>query len=171
MTWRTTEPRTVVRAVAEDSREIEGIAVPYGQVATDVEGGPEAFAPAARFDHDRDASFKLQGAHANVSCAGCHKPAPGPGGATDEIPKRVAADSCQREHGRQSVYIEVSARREESRSNQKGIAGQKYPKEEAGLRKDYQREAEEPGPLHEFRKIREPVEQLSDWLHQSASMR
>ena len=47
MSWRTTEPLTTVRAVADDSRAVEGIAVPYGQIATDVEGGPEAFAPGA----------------------------------------------------------------------------------------------------------------------------
>jgi hypothetical protein len=33
-----------------------------------------AFAPATRFNHDRDASFELKGAHAKVACAGCHKP-------------------------------------------------------------------------------------------------
>lgn len=33
-----------------------------------------AFAPADRFDHDRDASFSLAGAHARVPCAKCHVP-------------------------------------------------------------------------------------------------
>lgn len=32
----------------------------------------KAFAPAPGFDHDRDASFKLAGAHAGVACARCH---------------------------------------------------------------------------------------------------
>ncbi len=31
------------------------------------------YVPAARFDHDRDAAFKLAGAHARVPCAGCHR--------------------------------------------------------------------------------------------------
>lgn len=35
--------------------------------------GTNAFAPATRFDHRRDASFALEGAHANVACAACHK--------------------------------------------------------------------------------------------------
>jgi len=37
--------------------------------------GAAAFVPAARFDHDRDAAFKLRGAHAKVACARCHPPA------------------------------------------------------------------------------------------------
>lgn len=47
MTWKDTDAIGTVRSVAEDSRDIEGIAVPYGQVARDVAGGPEAFAPGA----------------------------------------------------------------------------------------------------------------------------
>jgi hypothetical protein len=35
--------------------------------------GANTFAPASRFDHRRDASFALEGAHAKVACAGCHK--------------------------------------------------------------------------------------------------
>lgn len=34
--------------------------------------GVEAFVPAARFDHERDASFALKGAHARVPCQSCH---------------------------------------------------------------------------------------------------
>jgi hypothetical protein len=33
----------------------------------------DAFAPARRFDHDRDAAFPLRGAHERVACAACHK--------------------------------------------------------------------------------------------------
>jgi hypothetical protein len=33
----------------------------------------DAFAPASRFNHDRDASFKLEGAHAKVVCGACHR--------------------------------------------------------------------------------------------------
>jgi hypothetical protein len=32
----------------------------------------EAFRPAGRFDHNRDARFPLEGAHARVACARCH---------------------------------------------------------------------------------------------------
>lgn len=32
----------------------------------------DVFAPAGHFDHDRDAAFKLEGAHAKVACADCH---------------------------------------------------------------------------------------------------
>lgn len=31
-----------------------------------------AFAPASKFDHARDAAFKLEGAHARIACAACH---------------------------------------------------------------------------------------------------
>lgn len=34
--------------------------------------GVDAFTPADRFDHERDTRFSLRGAHATVSCAGCH---------------------------------------------------------------------------------------------------
>ena len=33
-----------------------------------------SFAPASRFNHDRDASFALKGAHSKVACERCHKP-------------------------------------------------------------------------------------------------
>jgi hypothetical protein len=33
----------------------------------------DAFVPASKFDHDRDAAFKLAGAHAQVACARCHR--------------------------------------------------------------------------------------------------
>lgn len=47
MTRQHTEAVTTVRSVGPDSRDIEGTAVPYGQVATATEYGSEAFAPAA----------------------------------------------------------------------------------------------------------------------------
>ena len=34
--------------------------------------GTAAFNPASRFDHDRDTTFPLAGAHAKVACAACH---------------------------------------------------------------------------------------------------
>jgi hypothetical protein len=42
--------------------------------------GLDAFAPAARFDHGRDAAFPLTGAHAKVPCAQCHRPVSGAAG-------------------------------------------------------------------------------------------
>jgi hypothetical protein len=33
----------------------------------------EGWKPAARFDHDRDATFALKGSHARVACARCHQ--------------------------------------------------------------------------------------------------
>ena len=36
----------------------------------------DAFVPAGKFDHTRDASFALTGAHEKVPCAQCHKAAP-----------------------------------------------------------------------------------------------
>ena len=33
----------------------------------------DAFAPASRFNHNRDASFKIEGAHAKVLCGACHQ--------------------------------------------------------------------------------------------------
>ena len=35
--------------------------------------GDDAFRPASRFDHERDASFPLRGAHARVACERCHR--------------------------------------------------------------------------------------------------
>ena len=35
--------------------------------------GVDAFTPATTFDHNRDAAFKLQGAHARAACASCHR--------------------------------------------------------------------------------------------------
>jgi Cytochrome c7 and related cytochrome c len=40
----------------------------------------DAFAPATRFDHSRDARFKLDGAHARAACAACHRPTRDPDG-------------------------------------------------------------------------------------------
>jgi hypothetical protein len=35
--------------------------------------GADAFVPASRFDHSRDSGFELDGAHAKVACAACHR--------------------------------------------------------------------------------------------------
>lgn len=39
-----------------------------------------AFAPAPRFDHDRDSRYRLDGSHRRTPCAGCHPSKPGPDG-------------------------------------------------------------------------------------------
>jgi hypothetical protein len=36
----------------------------------------EGFAPATRFDHEKHASFSLEGPHEDVACGKCHRPAP-----------------------------------------------------------------------------------------------
>ena len=40
----------------------------------------EAFRPATRFDHDRDATFSLKGGHTHVPCNRCHSPSRGASG-------------------------------------------------------------------------------------------
>jgi hypothetical protein len=40
--------------------------------ACDACHGVERFVPAARFDHNRDSAFLLEGAHARAACARCH---------------------------------------------------------------------------------------------------
>jgi hypothetical protein len=52
--------------------------------ACDACHGIDAFLPADRFVHDRDAAFRLEGAHARVACASCH-----PTGRDPTAPQRV----------------------------------------------------------------------------------
>jgi hypothetical protein len=42
--------------------------------------GDDSFRPAGRFDHQKDASFPLDGAHVRVACARCHASRPGADG-------------------------------------------------------------------------------------------
>lgn len=56
--------------------------------------GVESFRPASRFDHDRDASFRLQGAHARVPCASCHTPRSGTGPRFVYRPLSRKCESC-----------------------------------------------------------------------------
>ena len=67
--------------------------------------GIEAFAPATRFDHDRDASFKLQGAHATVACAACHKAVRGAGG-EGPVTYRGVPSTCESCHSGKSPAAE-----------------------------------------------------------------
>jgi hypothetical protein len=60
--------------------------------------GLDAFAPASRFDHDRDTKFPLKGGHANVACAKCHVALPGPGTART-IRYRPTPTRCESCHG------------------------------------------------------------------------
>ena len=60
--------------------------------------GLDAFAPAARFDHDRDTKFSLKGGHANVPCAKCHAEVTGPG-AKRVIRYRPVSARCESCHG------------------------------------------------------------------------
>lgn len=49
----------------------------------------DAFAPASRFDHDRDAAFALRGAHQQVACGACHRSDPVAGGAARVVYRPV----------------------------------------------------------------------------------
>jgi len=62
---------------------------------------PDAFQPAANFDHQRDAAFSLEGAHATVACAKCHDAEPLPGGGTRTRYKPVAT-TCESCHTRRA---------------------------------------------------------------------
>ena len=61
----------------------------------------EVFAPAGRFDHDRDASFALKGAHEGVPCIQCHPTDPKSGPAKALIFRPVSA-KCESCHGKES---------------------------------------------------------------------
>jgi hypothetical protein len=56
----------------------------------------EAFVPAARFDHDRDAAFRLVGGHQKVPCLRCHPPVSNGSGAAHPRyrPTPTACESC-----------------------------------------------------------------------------
>lgn len=61
--------------------------------------GVDVFAPATRFDHDRDAAFPLRGGHERVPCNRCHPTdltAPGPG---PRLVYRPVSSRCESCHG------------------------------------------------------------------------
>lgn len=60
--------------------------------------GSDVFQPATRFDHDRDATFSLKGAHAHVACTRCHVSSPGPLG-TPIVIYRPVSGKCEACHG------------------------------------------------------------------------
>jgi hypothetical protein len=63
--------------------------------------GVDAFAPATRFDHNRDASFKLDGAHAKTACSACHSAARAATGASTVVYRGLSArcESCHSGRG------------------------------------------------------------------------
>jgi len=60
--------------------------------------GLDAFAPASRFDHDRDTKFPLRGGHANVACSRCHPVIAGLGNGRT-IRYRPVSGRCENCHG------------------------------------------------------------------------
>ena len=60
--------------------------------------GTDRFSPATRFDHDRDATFSLKGAHAAVACARCHPSARDASGKAFVIYRPVSS-KCEACHG------------------------------------------------------------------------
>ena len=59
--------------------------------------GQDAFRPASRFDHDRDAAFSLKGAHQKVACGQCHPADPASGGGT-RVRYRGIPTTCESCH-------------------------------------------------------------------------
>ncbi len=57
----------------------------------------DAFAPAGKFDHDRDAALPLRGGHQKVPCQSCHRSEPGPNGTT-RVVYRPVASKCEACH-------------------------------------------------------------------------
>lgn len=57
----------------------------------------QRFSPADRFDHDRDATFALQAAHARVPCAKCHATVTRPRG-TPQVTWRPLSGKCESCH-------------------------------------------------------------------------
>lgn len=74
--------------------------------------GAETFRPASRFDHERDASFRLGKAHAGVPCARCHLSKPmgdgRPGVVYRETPSRCEVCHAPARGGAKTVGDPVS---------------------------------------------------------------
>jgi hypothetical protein len=58
----------------------------------------DAFQPAARFDHNRDAAFSLKGAHEKVPCNRCHSNDVS-GGHPERLLFRPLSGKCESCHG------------------------------------------------------------------------
>ena len=66
----------------------------------DVCHGADDFKPAARFDHNKDASFSLKGAHEKVACSECHPIDPA-SGADKRVIYRPVSGKCESCHGKE----------------------------------------------------------------------
>jgi hypothetical protein len=64
----------------------------------DVCHGDDAFVPASRFDHDRDAALPLEGAHRPLACTACHRKDPVAGGTAGTV-FRPLSPKCESCHG------------------------------------------------------------------------
>jgi hypothetical protein len=58
--------------------------------------GNDEFVPAAKFSHDRDSRFKLEGAHKRIACRACHEPRAAANGKTivTYIPTPTRCEAC-----------------------------------------------------------------------------
>jgi hypothetical protein len=63
--------------------------------------GVDAFAPASKFDHTRDATFSTKGAHENVPCNQCHARDP-KGRTPKDLIYRPVSGKCESCHGKDS---------------------------------------------------------------------
>ena len=66
-----------------------------------------AFIPATKFDHNKDARFKLEGAHAQTPCSGCHAPQKDASGKSFTIyrPTPMNCESCHAAGLRDSTAV------------------------------------------------------------------
>jgi hypothetical protein len=71
----------------------------------------EAFRPASRFDHERDAAFHLSGAHRAVRCSQCHPAIEGAAG-TKKIRYRPTPTQCEACHGNSQASSPAHGRTE-----------------------------------------------------------
>jgi hypothetical protein len=87
----------------------------------------QAFAPAPRFDHNRDSRYKLEGGHLKAKCAGCHVPRPQPSGppAVTYRPLSMRCESCHSSNMRDSSLTAPASGRSSfvpARPNARGLA-------------------------------------------------
>src|SRR6266542_538516 len=90
---------------------------------------------------------------------------PRAGGPADQVPARVAADSCRVQHDAKQVHVEHSARRDESGSDEERVAGKKKDDQQAGFGEDDRSHADVPGPFDERGKVGEIRKQLTKLIH------
>lgn len=66
--------------------------------------GVEVFKPASRFDHNRDTSFRLDGAHARAACARCHHTDDHTAAGKVRVIYRPVSGQCTSCHGPNSAH-------------------------------------------------------------------